>query len=74
MVSNSLKQDHVLSNGFEKSRIMYSLRSLLLFNDEGHKKNQQMLLNKLSDNRFRTLTYAGRTVFTSKREDFNLSP
>lgn len=53
---------------------MHSLRGLLIFNDEGHKKNQQILLNKLSDNRFRKLAYAGTTKFTAKKEDFNLTP
>jgi len=74
MFSNAIKQDFNKDNGFEISRIIHSLRGLLIFNDEGHKKNQQILLNKFSDNRFRKLTYSGKTQFKAKKEDFNLSP
>ena len=30
----------VVNNDYEKSRILYCLRGVLLFGDEGHKKNQ----------------------------------
>jgi hypothetical protein len=55
VVSYALKQDLLVDNRYETSRILHSLRGLLIFNDEGHKTNQRNLLNKLSDNRFRDL-------------------
>lgn len=73
IVSNVLNQDLKLNNNFEKSRILYSLRGVLIFNDEGHKRNQQMLLNKLSDNKFRRLVFKDSLKYTAKKEDFNLS-
>lgn len=49
------------------------MRGVLIFNDEGHKRNQQMLLNKLSDNKFRRLVFKDSLKYTAKKEDFNLS-
>lgn len=57
IVSIAMKEDHTVNYGFEKSRILHSLRGLLIFNDEGHKRNQQILLNKLSDNKYRRLVH-----------------
>jgi len=68
-----LEQDLRIYNNFEKSRILYSLRSLLIFNDEGHKRNQQLLLNRLSDNKFKRLRLQGELPYRSKREDFTLN-
>jgi hypothetical protein len=48
-------QDISKITNYEKSRILYSLRGILIFNDEGHKRNQQLLMNKLQDNKFRKL-------------------
>lgn len=45
----------------------------MIFNDEGHKRNQQLLLNKLSDNKFRRLVFKDSVNFLAKKEDFNLS-
>lgn len=73
IVSNVINQDLRLNNNFEKSRILYSLRGVLIFNDEGHKRNQQLLLNKLSDNKFRRLVFKDSVNFMAKKEDFNLS-
>lgn len=68
-----INQDLRLNNNFEKSRILYSLRGILIFNDEGHKRNQQILLNKLSDNKFRRLVFKDSLKYKAKKEDFNLS-
>jgi len=36
--------------------------------------NQQMLMNKLQDNKYRRLVFKGSLKYTAKREEFNLSP
>lgn len=46
---------------------MYSLRGVLLFSDEGHKKNQEMLMDKLQDNKYRRLVYNGPTQFKAEK-------
>jgi hypothetical protein len=74
IVSNAINHDLNLNNNFEKSRILYCLRGVLIFNDEGHKRNQQILMNRLQDNRFRRLVFNGTLSFTAKKEEFNLSP
>jgi len=57
-----------LNNNFEKSRILYCLRGVLIFNDEGHKKNQQTLMNKLQDNKYRRLVFNGSLPYIAKKE------
>ncbi len=74
IVSNALNHDININNYYEQSRILYSLRGVLIFNDEGHKRNQQFLMNKFQDNRYATLVRKEFYAFTSKKEDFNLSP
>jgi len=40
VISNVLSDDLSINLDYEKCRILYSLRGVLLFGDEGHKKNQ----------------------------------
>jgi hypothetical protein len=63
-----------INNDYEKSRILYSLRGVLLFGDEGHKKNQAMLMDKLQDSKYRKLIYTDNTTFSDKFYRFDLSP
>lgn len=67
MLASVLCTDLSINNDFEKCRILYSLRGVLLFNDEGHKKNQELLMNKLQDNKYRRLVYKGPTVYIAKK-------
>lgn len=62
------------NNDFEKSRILFSLRGILLFNDQGHKRNQELLMNKLQDNRYKKLIFQGSIKSKSALNDFDLSP
>lgn len=66
IVSNAINQDLKLNNNYEKSRILYCLRGILIFNDEGHKRNQQILMNRLQDNRFRRLVFSGSIKYIEK--------
>jgi hypothetical protein len=50
------------------------LRGVLIFNDEGHKRNQQILMNKLQDNKYRRLVFKGDLYYIAKKEEFNLNP
>jgi hypothetical protein len=74
VISTVLSQDLSINLDFEKSRILYSLRGVLLFGDEGHKKNQAMLMDKLQDNNYRRLVYKGPTTYSEKLWKFDLSP
>ncbi len=42
---------------FEKSKLLLCLRGILLYNEEGHHKNQQLLIDKLLNNRFKALIF-----------------
>lgn len=59
IVSDAMNQDIKINNNYEKSRLLYCLRGILIFNDEGHKRNQQILMNKLQDNKYRRLIFSG---------------
>ena len=75
IVERAISQNLDSNSNFEKSRILYSLRGVLIFNDEGHKRNQQTLMNKLQDNKYRQLVFKkGSLRYNAKREEFNLSP
>ena len=61
-------------NDYEKSKILYALRGILIFNDEGNKKNQEKLMNKLQDNKYRILIFNENTPFMQKLDNFTLNP
>ncbi len=65
----------IRNTDYQKSKILHSLRGILLYNDEGHKHNQELLINRLQDNKFKHLIFKGKCEFTSnKKENFSLSP
>ena len=68
--------DEIRSNEYERSRIFFCLRSLLLFKDEGHKRNQEILMNYLQTSKYRGLIFNEPEMNQkiSKRNDFNLTP
>ena len=59
---------------YEKSGIFYALRGILLFHDEGHTRNQELLMNKLQDSKYRRLIYQDPIEFKGKIDEFNLTP
>lgn len=71
-----LKDDKemLIHNNYEKSQIIYALRGILLLNDEGFRINQEILMNRFQDNRFKRLIFKGKVDFTSRRDNFALSP
>lgn len=60
-------QDLGINNDYEKSRILYSLRGVLIFADEGHKRNQAMLMDLLQNNTFRRLVYTGTLNYSANK-------
>jgi hypothetical protein len=64
----------VVYNNYEKSQILFALRGILLLNNEGFRINQEVLMNRFQDNRFKRLIYKGKGEFISKRDNFELSP
>lgn len=61
-------------SSFEKSQILFSLRGILLLNSEGFRINQELLMNRFQDNRFKRLIYRGKVEFISNRDSFSLTP
>lgn len=61
-------------SNYEKSSIYYALRGVLLFHDEGHRRNQELLMNKLQDSKYRRLIFQETFDYRSTKDDFNLSP
>lgn len=57
ILSNFSKAQSAISKNYEKSQIFYALRGILLFNGQGHHRNQELLMNKLQDNKYRGLIY-----------------
>jgi hypothetical protein len=74
LLSDRIDKELVRHVDYEKGKIFHSLRGILLYNDEGHKQNQELLINRLQDNKYKRLIFKGKCEFTSKRENFNLSP
>lgn len=62
------------NNDLEKSRILFALRGVLLYNDQGYKRNQEILMNRLQDNRYNKFIYQGPIKYKANLNDFNLSP
>jgi hypothetical protein len=50
------------------------LRGILLLNDEGFRINQEILMNRFQDNKFKRLIFKGKVDFTNKRDSFSLTP
>ena len=73
---NSMKEskDGLVHNSFEKSQIIFALRGILLLNDEGFRINQEILMNRFQDNKFKKLIYKGKVEFTNRRDNFSLNP
>jgi hypothetical protein len=63
----------VTNNDFEKSRILFALRGILLYNDQGFKRNQEMLMNRLQDNRYNKFIFQETFRFMANLNDFNLT-
>lgn len=61
-------------NYYEKSKILFSLRGILIFNEQGIMKNQEKLMNKIQDNKFRSLIFADPTPYIQKLDNLNLNP
>jgi hypothetical protein len=72
-VAGQVNQDIRINTNYEKIRILSSLRGILIFNDEGHKRNQEMLMNKLQDKKFRRLVFKGELRYKANKEEFNLN-
>ena len=54
-----------MAKDYEKAQIFYALRGVCLFNDHGHHRNQELLMNRLQDNKFRKLIYQNIVEFKS---------
>jgi hypothetical protein len=67
-------KDGLVHNSFEKSQIIFALRGILLLNDEGFRINQEILMNRFQDNKFKKLIYKGKVEFTNRRDNFSLNP
>lgn len=64
---SSTNSDDLGSNDYERSRILFALRGILLFNNQGHKKNQELLMNRLQDNRYNRLIFQGTIQNTTSK-------
>lgn len=62
------------ANYYEKSKILFSLRGILIFNEQGISKNQEKLMNKIQDNKYRMLIFTGPTPFIQKLDNLSLNP
>ena len=59
---------------YEKSGIFYALRGILLFHDKGHQRNQELLMNKLQDSKYRRLIFQSPLDYKGKLDNFDLTP
>jgi hypothetical protein len=59
---------------YEKSQILFALRGILILNNEGFRLNQELLMNRFQDNKFKRLIYKGKGEFINKRDNFALTP
>lgn len=59
---------------YEKSQIFYALRGITLYNDQGYYRNQELLMNKLQDNKYRRLIYQESIEYKGKLDQFELNP
>ena len=71
---SSQTEEVVENKDYEKSLILQSLKGILIFNEQGFKKNQEILMNKLQEGRYRRLIYKNRCEFRSSIGDFDLNP
>jgi hypothetical protein len=70
----SSRNDFSIDKNYEKSQIFYALRGLLLYNDQGYYRNQELLMNKLQDNKYRRLIHQSTIEYRGKLDNFELSP
>lgn len=67
-------RDQLIHNNFEKSQIIFALRGILLLNDEGFRINQELLMNRFQDNKFKKLIFKNKVDYTNRRDNFSLNP
>ena len=70
----SLRVEDIVHKNYEKSQILNALRGVLILNEEGYRINQELMMNRFQDNKFKMLIYKNRVEFTSRRDNFSLSP
>ena len=71
---NFLGDNLCSQNDYERSRILFALRGVILYNDRGHKENQELLMNRLQDMKYNKLIFRGNFDFKEKISNFNLKP
>ena len=75
ITKHSNQSDEIVENqDYEKSLILQSLKGILIFNEQGFKKNQEILMNKLQESKYRRLVYKNRCEFRGSIGDFALNP
>jgi hypothetical protein len=68
LISERVDKHFIRHTDYEKGKILHSLRGILLYNDEGHKHNQELLINRLQDNKFKHLIFKGKCEFISNKK------
>ena len=58
---NKNEDRHLHKNDFEKSRIFFSLRGILLYNEQGFKRNQEILMNAIQYSKYCSLIFKKKT-------------
>lgn len=59
---------------YEKSLIFNALRGIVIYKDEGHKRNQQILMNKLTSHKYQRLIFKDKFEFRERLNNYALSP
>ena len=60
-------------NDYQKSRIFFCLRGILLCGQEGHRRNQEVLMNAIQNSKYRNLIFNGKFEYKDKLNNFNLN-
>ena len=75
MLSRELDRDYPLQNfDYEKCLIFNALRGILIFNEQGFRRNQEILMNRLQDNRYRRLIFQKKFEYKDRLNNFALNP
>lgn len=60
LLAERINKEVIRHVDYEKGKILHSLRGILLYNDEGHKHNQELLINRLQDNKYKRLIFKNK--------------
>ena len=56
----NLDKESLVHYNYEKSQILFALRGILLMGNSGFRINQETLMNRFQDNKFKKLIYKNK--------------